>query len=199
MNNKSPLNPDELMHLALHATNHDSPDKAISHLRELLTLQPGNGKAYYLLGALHAEIGMYDEAVLEMAKGLELDPDLPATAVFQLGLLHITAGRVDDARSVWQDLDKFGEGDALYQFKTGMLLLVEDQFEASAAALRAGLELNQPNTDLNNDMNKVLQDVENMGNIPSAMVSGGADAVSQAGQGRSMLLSVYKTNEDDNA
>jgi tetratricopeptide (TPR) repeat protein len=57
------LDVDELMHLALHSANKNEPEKAIAHLKQLLDILPKNGKAYYLLGALHAEIGMYDRAI----------------------------------------------------------------------------------------------------------------------------------------
>ncbi len=183
------LNATELMHLALHATEHDTPDKAISHLKKLLVIEPNNGKAYYLMGALHAEIGMHDQAVEEMQRALELDTELPATALFQLGLLHMTAGRVDEADTVWKGLDHLGDNDALYLFKSGMLHLVKDEFEQCAAALRAGIELNHFNEDLNNDMRRVLQDAEN------AAGSTTTDQESN-GDGQRMLLSIYENDDD---
>ncbi len=193
MNNDTErLNADELMHLALHATQHDTPDKAISHLKRLLEMQPENGKAHYLLGALHAEIGMHDQAAKDMSKALDFDPELPATARFQLGLLHITAGRVEEAEQVWQPLDSLGEQDSLFLFKTGMLHLVRDEFEACAQALRNGIENNRINEDLNNDMQRVLLDAEKAAGIsPVESVEG-----TQAGQGQRMLLSVYERDED---
>ena len=189
---KSLLNADELMHLALHATEHDTPEKAISHLRQLLEIEPENGKAHYLLGALHAEIGMHDVAAEEMTKALKLDPDLPPTARFQLGLLHITAGRVTEAEDVWKKLDALGDEDPLYLFKTGMLHLVRDEFEDCAAALRSGIERNQFNEDLNNDMRKVLQDAEKAGGISPVESEEGT----RAGYGQRMLLSVYERDKD---
>lgn len=189
---KSALNADELMHLALHATEHDTPDKAIRHLKQLLELEPRNGKAQYLLGALHAEIGMHEQAAEEMAKALELEPDLPATARFQLGLLHITSGRVDEAEQAWQALDRLGEDDPLFLFKTGMLHLVRDEFEECAQALRAGIERNRLNEDLNNDMRKVLQDAEKAGGISPVESADGT----LAGRGQRMLLSVYERDQE---
>lgn len=188
---KSALNADELMHLALHATEHDTPDKAIAHLKRLLEIEPGNGKAQYLLGALHAEIGMHEQAAEEMAKALELEPDLPATARFQLGLLHITSGRVDEAEQVWQPLDRLGDDDPLFLFKAGMLHLVRDEFEECARSLRAGIERNQLNEDLNNDMRRVLQDAEKAGGLTPVESADGT----RAGHGQRMLLSVYERDK----
>ena len=188
------LDADELMHLALHATEHDTPDKAITHLKRLLEIQPRNGKAHYLLGALHAEIGMHDQAAEEISKALELDHDLPATARFQLGLLHITSGRVDEAELVWKSLDPLGEQDPLFLFKTGMLHLVRDEFEDCAKALRAGIERNQINEDLNNDMRRVLLDAEKAAGITPISSADGT----RAGHGQRMLLSVYERDKDAN-
>jgi hypothetical protein len=73
---------------------------------------------------VHADIGMYDAAAQEMARALELKSDLH-TARFQLGLLNLTSGKVEEARSVWEGLDIPGDRDPLYLFKTGMLHIVE--------------------------------------------------------------------------
>jgi tetratricopeptide (TPR) repeat protein len=155
MNQTTKLDVDELMHLALHAANKKEPEKAIGHLKELLDILPKNGKAYYLLGALHAEIGMYERAIEEMAKAVELDPNIP-TAHFQLGLLYITSARVEEAKQAWKPLDKLGEKDPLFLFKRGMLALAQDDFAACIADLRLGISLNKVNPSLNNDMQKII-------------------------------------------
>lgn len=195
MTNLNLLDVDELMHLALHATDNDTPDKAISHLKRLLAIQPENGKARYLLGALHAEIGMYEKAAEEMTQALENDPGLPETAVFQLGLLHITAGRVSEAELVWQRIDS-NTDNPLFYFKTGMLQMVQDEFAEAAESLRKGIERNTVNEDLNNDMKRVLHKVEDAGGLESTAITGGADALSQS-EGQRMLLSIYNRQDDD--
>ena len=195
MNQAAALDADELLHLALYATEHDTPDTAIAHLKQLLALDPNHAQGLYLLGALHAEIGLYDKAKAEMAQALALDANLPATARFQLGLLHITSGEVDKAQAVWQALDNLGEQDALYQFKTGMLHLVKDEFERCATALRAGLALNTLNKDLNSDMQRVLQDAEAAAG--KAAVADNTPQTLNAGDGQRMLLSIYERQDDD--
>ena len=190
------LNAEELMHLALHATQKGNPDKAISLLKQLLVIQPQNGKATYLIGALHAEIGMYDQAVIEMARALELEPDLP-TARFQLGLLHITSGKVDNAQTVWSQLDPLGEQNPLYQFKKGILHLVRDEFGPCITALKAGLELNTFNEDLNIDMRRVLLKAEAAMSGQKPNVNDASEDSSQGG-GQHILLSVYHRQDQDN-
>jgi tetratricopeptide (TPR) repeat protein len=159
MNQTTKLDVDELMHLALHAANKNQPEKAIDHLKQLLDILPKNGKAYYLLGALHAEIGMYDRAIEEMTKAVELDPNIP-TAHFQLGLLYITSGRVEEAKKAWKALDTLGEKDPLFLFKRGMLSLAQDDFAACIADLQQGISLNKVNPNLNNDMQKIITSAE---------------------------------------
>ena len=187
------LTVDELMHLALHATTHNAPDKAITLLKQLLDIEPDNGKAHYLLGALHAEIGMHPLAAEEMARALELEPELH-TARFQLGLLKITSGLVDEAESVWAGLDQLGNEDPLYLFKTGMLHLVKDEFEKCVTSLKAGIELNQFNEDLNNDMRKVIADAESAMSQQPAIEAGVDDSNTEA-SGKHILLSVYENKD----
>jgi tetratricopeptide (TPR) repeat protein len=159
MSQTTKLDVDELMHLALHSANKNEPEKAIAHLKDLLDILPKNGKAYYLLGALHAEIGMYERAIEEMTKAVELDPNIP-TAHFQLGLLYITSGRVEEAKKAWKPLDASGEKDPLFLFKRGMLSLAQDDFAACIADLRMGISLNKTNPNLNNDMQRIIVSAE---------------------------------------
>lgn len=189
------LNADELMHLALYATEHDTPEKAIVHLKKLLDMEPDHAKARYLLGALYAQIGLHAQAAEEMAQALELEPDLH-TARFQLGLLHITSGKTAESEQVWAGLDALGDRDPLYLFKKGMLHLVRDEFEQCVEAIKAGIELNTYNEDLNNDMRRVLNDAEKaMQGQPAARLEAKNDASDTNGQ--HMLLSIYESKDND--
>src|SRR5207244_3958452 len=77
-----------------------------------------------------------------------------------LGLLYITSGRVAEAEAAWRPLDKLGKDSFLHLFKTGMLHLVRDEFKESASCLERGIKANNFNEPLNNDMRKVLRDVQ---------------------------------------
>ncbi|MES9977371.1 MAG: tetratricopeptide repeat protein, partial [Candidatus Thiodiazotropha sp. 6PLUC5] len=141
MNEKIKLDCEELMHLAMQAMQSNNNEQAIEYLKRVLEISDDNGKAYYLLGAVHAEIGMYERAAIEMARAIELEPDL-ATANFQLGLLHITSGRVTEAEQVWSRLDELGESNPLFLFKRGMLHLANDEFDACIEDLHRGFAFN---------------------------------------------------------
>jgi hypothetical protein len=92
-------------------------------------------------------------------------------------------------------LDALGEKDPLFLFKKGMLHLVRDEFDQCANALRAGIELNTLNEDLNADMQRVLQDVELVIKQKSSEKDEKSDE--DACEGQRMLLSLYETQEDD--
>lgn len=178
----------------MQAMQTNSNEQAIDYLKRLLEISDDNGKAYYLLGAVHAQIGMYERAAVEMAKAVELDSDLP-TAHFQLGLLHITSGRVEEAEQAWQALDKLGESDPLFHFKCGMLHLVNDEFDACIEDLNQGIALNNLNEALNNDMRKIINGAEQARDKPMSpsvpdQEQGGNDG------GRHILLSAYQRDDE---
>lgn len=198
------LDADELMHLALHATNNNQPEKAIAYLKKILETDPKHGKAWYLLGALHAEIGMYDRAIEEMSQAVKLEPNLP-TAHFQLGLLYVTSARVEEAREAWKPLDKLGENNPLFLFKRGMLHLVNDEFEACIADLNKGISLNDFNPNLNNDMQKILASAEQVlsnqakGVQPKPAPAANEEKASskKSKSGKHVLLSAYQQNYEE--
>lgn len=153
------LDVQELLHLAIEATDQNKHETAIRLLKEAVTKDPENAKALYLLGALHAQIGIYDRAAIEMQKAVDLDSSLSA-ASFQLGLLHITSGRLAEAEQAWLSLDQLEDGHFLRSFKSGLLHLANDRFKEAAQLLQQGIAANTINEALNNDMRNVLSSCE---------------------------------------
>lgn len=195
------LDADELFHLALKATQENQTERAIEFLKRAVGLAPDNGKIHYLLGALHAEIGMYDRAAIEMAHAVELEPELHA-ARFQLGLLLLTSGQVEPAKTAWQSLDQLGEQNFFYLFKTGMLALAEDDFENAIRCIELGIENNAINLPLNNDMQRVLEKakstLESMQTETTTNKSPEAKTEENSPKsGRHILLSAYQRGDDD--
>jgi len=153
------LDADELLHLALRAADQNRHEEAITLLKRALALAPGDARLHYMLGAEHAQIGMYERASEEMSAAVELDPSLN-TAHFQLGLLHLTSGRVPQAERAWKPLDALEPNNYLRLLKTGLEHLARDEFSESADFLRRGIAANQVNATLNVDMQRLLQTVE---------------------------------------
>lgn len=188
------LDADELLHLAIRASEANQHESSISYLKRALEIAPKNGKIHYMLGAEHAQIGLYDRAIEEMTRAVELDGSLH-TATFQLGLLYITSGMVANAATAWQPLDKLGDNDALYLFKTGLLHLARDEFQKAIEMMRKGIELNKTNEALNRDMQRLITDAEKQLTTPAAKPA--PEAGSKDKGANHVLLSAYRQNRSD--
>jgi tetratricopeptide (TPR) repeat protein len=185
----------ELLHLALHAMGNDRHEESMQLLKRTLHAFPASARARYLLGAEHAQIGLYDRAVAEMTEAVKLDPSL-AVAHFQLGLLHVTAGRVREAQAAWLPLDRLAPDDPLRLFKSAMLHLVHNEFAACIENLEAGIAHNKLNKPLNDDMRRLLADVQTRQTGPGA-ANGDTPGPQVPPPTKNMLLSTYDRNRDD--
>jgi len=159
MVHKNLLDAEELLHLAIEASSKNDNEKTIMLLKQALQLNPENAKVQYMLGATHAQIGLYDRAIADMQRVVEIDPNL-YTAHFQLGLLYITSGNLIAAEQSWTALDKFGEENALFLFKRGILNLAHDHFDDCINDLQNGIKVNRSNTPLNKDMQILISQAQ---------------------------------------
>lgn len=173
---------EEYLHLAMEAIQRSDHGGALSYLKKGSDLFPADGRLAYLLGAEHAQIGLYDEAESEMSRAVALDPSL-YMACFQLGLLQMTRAKTEQARASWQGLDALPEGHALRLFRDGVLALAMDQFDDARNYLRAGLAANDFSQDLNRDMEGLL------GKVPEAMAESPAAT-------EHVWLNAYRSNEE---
>jgi tetratricopeptide (TPR) repeat protein len=155
MNNDIDLDADELKYLAIQASRNSETEHALMYLKHAIRQRPADGELLYLLAAEHAQLGMYDRAAEEMTAALECNPEMH-TARLQLGLLHLTAGRIDAARSMLQRLAGLGAESYFSYFATGLECLIQDQFPACRAALERGISINDENPALNGDMQKII-------------------------------------------
>jgi tetratricopeptide (TPR) repeat protein len=189
---------EELMHLALRANEQGEHEKVIGYLKRVLAAEPDNGYALYLLGAQHAQLKMYARAIDEISRAIEVEPDIPATAHFQLGLLYLTSGAVPEALLAWGPLDGLGEDDPLFLFKRGLAHLVQDEFAECVENLQRGIEINALYPALNRDMQMFADRAKDamLGKKPRPP---GADAPAPAESPRSRAadLSAYRPDADD--
>jgi tetratricopeptide (TPR) repeat protein len=192
--NTPKLDEDELVHLALHASREHRQDEAMGYLKRAIEAFPASAKAHYLLGAEHAQIGMVERAVEEMSEAVRLDPTL-STAQFQLGLLHFTAGRRREAERAWKPLDKLGRIESLYLFKSGLLHWLDDEPAACVSDLEQGIANNSFSEPLNEDMRRVLRDVQSRSSSGTARPA--AEGTQSPPQPAThALLSAYQKNRD---
>jgi tetratricopeptide (TPR) repeat protein len=185
--NLSRLDDEELLHLAVEASKGQRHADAIHYLKEAASKSAGNAKVHFLLGAEHAQIGLFDRAVEDMTTALKLDPGL-VPARFQLGMLFLVRGRVAEALDAWKPLDTLGESDPYLHFKRGLELLVRDEFKRCEECLTRGLQLNTVNPPLNHEMQRILDEVK------ARIQTGAAASAAKPGepeQAEHVLLSAY--------
>lgn len=189
--NTADFDQDELLHLALEALRRNDHGAALTYLKQGAQRFPDNVNMAFLLGAEHAQIGMYDRAEAEFKRAIELDPGL-AIARFQLGLLQLTQARPADAKATWQALDDLPVDHALRLFKQGLEALAEDRFDAARALLTQGMSANQINPDLNRDMANVLANIPAADGAapPAASDNSGAD-----GNSNPVWFNAYQNND----
>lgn len=158
----------ELLSLALDASRNNNTGEAMTYLKEAVSREDATAVAHYLLGAEYAQIQMYDRAISHMEAAIAIDPALEI-ARFQLGLLWLTSGHGENAESVLSPLQLAPEHNALHHFGKGLIHLIHDQFPECIQSLNHGIELNTENVALNNDMNRILEEIKKMEtNTPSA-------------------------------
>ena len=156
---ESALDAEELMHLALRAMDADNNEEAITYLKRALVLAPNEGRLHFLLGAVHAEIGLDERAIAELTRAAQLAPELH-TAHFQLGTLLLKHGEVDRAMEAWRPLDVLDRNHPLYLFKSALTRLAEGDYAQCIAELKQGIARNDENEFLNVEMREVLARTE---------------------------------------
>jgi Flp pilus assembly protein TadD len=176
------LDDEELLHLAIEASRKQRHGDAIQYLKDAAAKAPRNARVRFLLGAEHAQIGLLDRAQEEMSAALEIDPAL-VPARFQLGLLHLVQARVAEASEAWKPLDALPESDPYLHFKHALEYLVADDFARCEEAMSRGMQLNTANAPLNQDMQRVLDEVRAR--------TGQAPAPAKPEQSEHVLLSAY--------
>ena len=192
------LDTEELMHLALRANEQADTEKTIGYLKQVLSAEPENGMALYLLGAQHAQMKMYGRAIAEMEQAIEVEPNIPATAHFQLGLLYLTSGAVPESLRAWLPLDQLGENDALFLFKRGLVHLIQDEFPECIENLEKGIAVNVLYPALSIDMQKFADKARAAMLQPKPVAQPEAAEARQAPKGPAGAdLSAYKPEADD--
>lgn len=183
------LSENELLHLAIEASNRERYDLSIGYLKQAIAVPgPLAAKTHFLLGTQYAQIGMYEDAERFMQLAVTFEPEFDI-AVFQLGLLQLTSGKPDAAEASWQGLDFLPAGHGLNHFRRGMLALQRNALAEAETELRAGLATPLPNAPLLAEMQRITD------NIVKMRAEAG-DAPAEEGQGEAgdehLFLSAYR-------
>lgn len=177
------LDPDEYLHLALHASSVGDRHACMSYLKEVLKQQPQNAVALYLLAAQHAELGLIERAIAGMQAALVVDPGLQ-TARFQLGLLLMDRHRAHEALEHFRVLGG-SSNPALRRYAPAMASLVNGDATAAREQLAQGLAEDSGHGALSALMQRVLDRIS----VPSE--SAGSAPASQEGSGE-VHLGAYR-------
>lgn len=164
---KPVLDAEELLHLAVLDSQAGRHDVAIAKLKVAAEQAPEHGKVHYMLAAEHAEIGLFDRAIEGMTRAIKLDPTLD-TARLQLGLLHYTQGRMEEARAAWAGLDKLAPDDALFLFKSALLRLGDGETADAMDLLERAARNVKGNPALGHDIQRVLANIRARTSTPDA-------------------------------
>jgi tetratricopeptide (TPR) repeat protein len=156
---ESALDAEELMHLAMRAMESEKSEEAITYLKRALVLAPKDGRLHFLLGSIHAEIGLDERAIAELTLATQLAPELQ-TAHFQLGTLLLKHGEVERAKDAWRPLDRLDREHSLYLFKSALTRLAEGDYAGCIAEMERGIARNDENDALNVEMREVLAKTE---------------------------------------
>jgi tetratricopeptide (TPR) repeat protein len=192
--NLAALNQDELFQTALDAGAGGDGDLAIACLKEAAGRPDATAMAHYLLGAEHAQVGQYDQAIAAMEAALALDPGLHV-ARLQLGMLYLGGQDAERGVEVLGGLERLGDFHPLRHFASGLSLLTRGEAAAALAALEQGISLNFAYPALSADMRRVVREIVGQGMAEAAQLPPEPTAVPVADESsQHVLLSAYTSN-----
>lgn len=94
-------------------------DHAIETLKTLISHSPNHELALGMLASIYAEIGLYDRAIENFEKALDLNADNPLVR-FQLGLIQFKNGDPQQALDTWAPA--LNQNDFMLHFHSGLAL-----------------------------------------------------------------------------
>jgi Flp pilus assembly protein TadD len=186
----------DLIQQGLAASQANRVDEALAQFRQAAELAPHSGLPHFLIGAELAQLGRMDEAEVAYANAVLLAPELEM-ARYQLGLIQFTSGRAALGLVTWGPLFQLPVGNPLHHIVRGFAALAQDDFDTATAGFREGMQLNQGNAALNNDLQMLIDRIAARNKVSQpadSPVDGEAPAESPAGDdaGLHVLLSNYQ-------
>lgn len=193
------LDPEEYLHLAIHATQNQQHHTALEYLHKCLEQEPDNAKAIFLLAAEYAELGLSKRAIELMSKAIELDPTLEM-AHYQLGLLHTQEGNFDACREVWSNLATSAQDPAIRLVSKG-LVIIDTEYEAGLDLVKEATQVSTANNFLRSSIRKIYDNlIEANENASESKAASESTASLSTETNRVMFLDAYRKSdfqEDD--
>lgn len=180
------LDTQEMLHMAIHASASQRPDDAIRTLKDLIAAEADNGDAHFLIAANYAEIALLEKSITHYKRAIELQPEQDY-ARMQFALLLTAMDRLDEAAAVLSPFLEAERDDAYTLFAKGLQELFAERLSEARDLFSAGIAANQTNEALNNDIGRLLTEIDTMqGTAPTEKTVAASSDSSSA-----YLLSTY--------
>lgn len=153
------LDPEELAHLGQTMAAQGRVDEALRYLKAAVQAAPDSAQAVFWLGSHYARLGMLARAAECLRRAAELQPQL-VMASFHAGLLYLQVGQAKEADAAWAGLLGLAQEHPLHQFVLGLQALMREDFAQAQACLERGIAGNQVHATLNEDMRKILTEIQ---------------------------------------
>lgn len=161
------LDAEELAHLGVALAAQGRLEEALLYLKTAVQKEPGNARANYLLGSHYAQLGMVQRAADFFKQAATIDPQL-VMASFQAGLLLMGDGQGDEALTCWRPLKTLADDHPLHLLVTGLEALLREDYARCQQYLTSGIERNTALEGLNDEMRKILDQLERRGLLSKA-------------------------------
>ena len=182
------LDAEEHLHLAIRASQDGDIKLSLEELHLCLEKDKTNATALFLMGAKHAELGLFDRAKEEMEKAISLDPSIEI-AHLQLGLLYAQGGDNDKALSYWNHLIEHATESYYKCFSIGLIDLTKGHTESAMEKLQEGMKDNTVNPALNDMIENIIKSLDN---------TSAEDTDSESPQESSVYMGAYQNNKLEN-
>ena len=142
-----PQDPLSIEELLIKADNAGFSLMAEDLLNNVLTMDPGNARAYQLLGEIYVNWAMYPRAIDHLQKSLKRDPfNNSGQTYYYLGLAQLSSGSLEKAKeSFWKATYRTGFGSPAY-LALAEIAFAEKAFENAEELLQNSLQQNARNT-----------------------------------------------------
>lgn len=128
------LDAQELLALARIDMERGALEPALQKIKRLIADPEASSEALALAGRLYAQLGLWDRAEKMFQKYLALEPNA-VTETFQLGMVHLDAGRRSEALKIFEDLLKRQPIHPPALFYRALSLVQEGQISSARQAL----------------------------------------------------------------
>lgn len=128
------LDAQELLALARIDMERGALEPALQKIKRLIADPEASSEALALAGRLYAQLGLWDRAEKMFQKYLALEPNA-VTETFQLGMVHLDAGRRSEALKIFEDLLKRQPMHPPALFYRALSLVQEGQISSARQAL----------------------------------------------------------------